>query len=376
MNDQERSTLSSVGDKQLTRLFRLSCAGFQIEPAQSDGTVRFPDLSSLREPNAMEPEKILHELTYAEGLPREALKAASGQRFEMLPLFLDEIETYLALEPAARAKPAPLFFIFHLLGEWREKAAYKALARLLRLPPRDVDAIFGDGITTTSHRVMAAVFDGDPEPLYEIIFDPKAEEFIRAGMCEALAVVTLLGELDRAVAGRFLRDAFVEIRPQAECYVWVGWQSAIAKLGMGDLKILVKKAFDRGFIDSHILGFDHFEADLRRGIDHPGEPWLPDDRDSTLFGDTVEELSGWYCFSEQYRYDQERWRRRAEADSARSQRHENPFKGVGRNAPCPCGSGKKFNKCCLATLRAGSIGPEVAFPDRPGPPLSNNAAPH
>jgi hypothetical protein len=71
-------------------------------------------------------------------------------------------------------------------------------------------------------------------------------------------------------------------------------------------QLLVKKAFDRGFIDRHVLGFDHFEEDLRRGIDHPGEPRLPDDRDSTLFGDTIEELSGWYCFSEQYRVDQER----------------------------------------------------------------------
>jgi uncharacterized protein len=24
-----------------------------------------------------------------------------------------------------------------------------------------------------------------------------------------------------------------------------------------------------------------------------------------------------------------------------------PFKGIGRNDPCPCGSGKKFKKCCL-----------------------------
>jgi hypothetical protein len=69
----------------------------------------------------MEPEKIFHELTYADGLPREALKAASAQRIDILPLFLDEIETYLALEPSAQAKPTPLFFIFHLLGEWRER---------------------------------------------------------------------------------------------------------------------------------------------------------------------------------------------------------------------------------------------------------------
>jgi len=174
----------------------------------------------------------------------------------MVSLFLEEIETYLALEPAGRAKPTPLFFIFHLLGEWREKAAYRALARLLRLPRRDVDAIFGDGITTTSHRVMASVFDGDPQPLYDIILDPNAEQFIRAGMCQALAMVTVRGELDRAVTDRFLRDAFIEMRPQAECYVWVGWQSAIAMLGMTDLKLLVRKAFAASstatFLDSTI----------------------------------------------------------------------------------------------------------------------------
>jgi hypothetical protein len=315
------------------------------------------------EPIAMDAGKILHQLTYAERLPTEALKAASDQRVEMLPLFLDEIENYLALEPAARAKPTPMFFIFHLLGEWREKAAYRPLARLLRLPGPEIDRIFGDGISTTSHRVMAAVFDGDPAPLYDIILDPQAEEFIRAGMCKALAMVTLRDELDRAEAGRFLRDAFIEMRPQAECYVWVGWQSAIAALGMSELKLLVKKAFDRSFIDSHILGFDYFEKDLRRGSEHPGEPRRPGDHRYSLFGDTVDELSGWYCFSEQYRDDQERWRRQAEVNLARSQHLENTFKDVGRNDPCPCGSGKKFKKCCLATAQARTIAPEgVSLP--------------
>jgi hypothetical protein len=315
----------------------------------------------------MEAGKILRELTYAEGLPKEALKAATAQREEMLPLFIEEIEAFLALEAAPREKPTPLFFIFHLLGEWREKAAYRPLARLLRLTRPEVDRIFGDGITTTTHRVMAAVFNGDPEPLYDIILDPSVEEFIRAGMCEALAMVTLRGELDRAVAGRFLRDAFIEIRPQAECYVWVGWQSAIAMLGLSDLTILVRKAFDRGFIDSHVLGFDHFEEDLRRGIERPGEARRADDRDCTLFGDTIEELSEWYCFSERYHADQERWRREADVDRTRSQRLENPFKRVGRNDPCPCGSGKKFKKCCLDMARDGFMSLETAFPNKQKP---------
>ena len=45
----------------------------------------------------MDTGAILRELTHAEGLPKEALKAATAQRVEMLPLFLNEIEAYLAL---------------------------------------------------------------------------------------------------------------------------------------------------------------------------------------------------------------------------------------------------------------------------------------
>ena len=71
--------------------------------------------------------KTLHQLTYAEGLPTEALKAASDQRVEMVPLFVEEIENFLALDhPGARAKSTPLFFIFHLLGEWRGKSRLSA----------------------------------------------------------------------------------------------------------------------------------------------------------------------------------------------------------------------------------------------------------
>ena len=75
----------------------------------------------------MDAQTILHELMRAEGLPREALKAASAQRVEILPLFLDEIETYLALAPAARAKPTPLFFIFHLAWGAAREGGLQAL---------------------------------------------------------------------------------------------------------------------------------------------------------------------------------------------------------------------------------------------------------
>ena len=291
--------------------------------------------------------EILNDLTNAAGLPKEALRAASAQRVEMVPVFLREIDSYLALASADRARPTPLFFIFHLLGEWREKASYRPLARLLRCPGHELNVILGDGTTTTTHRVMAAVFDGDPEPLYEIILDPNTDEFIRSRMCETLAMLVLRGDLDRTLVAHFLRDAFMELQPQAQCYVWRGWQRAISMLGLSELKILVKRVFDRGFIDPQWLGFEHFERNLEWAIKRPGEPRHPEDRQHTLFGDTVEELSRWHGFREDIPADRHGGRDQVEAVIGENAIHKNPFRGIGRNDPCPCGSGRKFKNCCL-----------------------------
>ena len=260
-------------------------------------------------------------------------------------MFLEVIDEYLV---ADRKPPMQqgLFFIFHLLGEWREKSAYRGLARLLRLPADESDSIFGEATTATSHRVMAAVFDGDPEPLYDVILEPKADEFIRSRMCEVLAMLTLRGELPRAEAERFLRAGYSDIKPQQDCFVWNGWQSAIAALGLVELKPLVERAFKRGCLDPSLVPLEEFEEDLQRAIEHPTTPWAYED-EYTLFGDTIEELSTWAAFSPDHGSGHGANFINREPQWSPSVRAVNPFKDVGRNDPCPCGSGKKFKKCCL-----------------------------
>jgi hypothetical protein len=285
-------------------------------------------------------------------LPKAALQAATGQHAEMVPVFLRAIDSYLALDSTDRAKATPLFFIFHLLGEWQEKAAYRPLAGLLRCAAHEIEAILGDAITNTTHRVMAAVFDRDPQPLYDIILDRNAEQFVRSRMCETLAMLVLRQELDRDVVGRFLRDTYMELQPQAECYVWQGWQSAIAMLGLTELKILVRSAFDRGFIDPHWLSFEDFQADVEWAARHPEIALSSKGDEYTLFGDTVEELSRWYGFSDEACADRGRLLQEIDAEVAATEPHHNPFRGIGRNDPCPCGSGKKFKRCCLGLSAA------------------------
>jgi hypothetical protein len=293
---------------------------------------------------------ILDELTLGGPLPVEALRAADAGRAALMPRFLQTIEQYVAGEVDPSLADA-IFFLFHLFGQWREKSAYRPLAKLLRLPADETDAIFGGATTETTHRVMAAVFDGDPKPLYDVILDPGADEFIRSRMCEALAMVTLRGELPRAEAERFLRACYSDIEPQDECFVWNGWQSAIAMLGLVELKPLVEGAFRRGSVSEGWLSFRDFETDLRCAIEG-STPLGRAKGEYTLFGDAIEELSNWYCFSPEYLASNERHADDREAQSLLHVPAVNPFRRVGRNDPCPCGSGKKFKKCCLTEARS------------------------
>ncbi len=302
----------------------------------------------------MDAASLLAQLAFQKGLPVEAIRATSADRASVVPMFVQAIEQFVSPGGDRSAKDA-LFFIFHLLGDWREKSAYRPLARLMRCSSDDIDQIFGDAVTATTHRVMAAVFDGDPEPLYEVILDSKADEFIRSRMLEAIAMETLQGELPRAEACRFLRACFEQIEPQHECFVWNGWQSAIALLGLAELKPLVVQAFARGSVSNTWLELRHFEEDLQRAIADPTalvEQW---DDEFTLFGDTIEELSTWYCFRP------EEVRRREREDARRSALQwigrtiTNPHRRTGRNDPCPCGSGRKFKKCCLTAEIGAAI---------------------
>lgn len=299
----------------------------------------------------MDIAQIIEELTNPKRLPRAALAAATERRAEITPIFLQEIERYVAADAAGRRAPTPLFFVFHLFGQWREEAAYRPLARLLRCRAADIDDLFGDGRVETAHRVMAAVCDGDPQPLYEIILEPDAEEFCRARMFDALVMLVVQGRIPREQSAQFLRDCFTTLRPQDTCYAWSGWQEAVATLGLTELQDMVRQAFAREFICPSWCNFDDFAGDLTHALAHPDDPFVNGGGKRTLFGDAIEEFSGWYGFSEQYEKDRERVRqaaeRRAAAYEAAHTPVVNPLRHVGRNDPCPCGSGRKFKRCCI-----------------------------
>ena len=243
---------------------------------------------------------ILDRLGSGEGVPIEAIRAATADRAAVTPVLLEAIER---CTPKDEIEENGLFIAFHLLGQWREKAAYRPLARFLRRP--EAYRILGDAVSETSHRVMASVFDGDPGPIYDIINDPEANEFVRRGMFGALVILVLHSELDRSEVVRFLQSSFSDLQPQGPSAVWNGWQGAVAALGLTELTPSVREAFERDFVDQVYLDFEDADGQMQ---DY--DPLVEPDPDE------------WLAAGEQERIDAVKYYHRdAESEAERSTLH-------------------------------------------------------
>jgi uncharacterized protein YecA (UPF0149 family) len=93
------------------------------------------------------------------------------------------------------------------------------------------------------------------------------------------------------------------------------------------------------------MSFEEFKSDLDYALAHPESPWArPAPNEFALFEDTIAELGPWHVVAagdQGFGDDVSAWPGTPESAV-------NPFRNVGRNDPCPCDSGKKFKKCCLA----------------------------
>ncbi|KQP61819.1 zinc chelation protein SecC [Methylobacterium sp. Leaf399] len=225
-----------------------------------------------------------------------------------------------------------LFWGVHVLAAARDSRAYAPLMRLLRQDGDSLEAILGDALTTTLAKVVVSVFDGDVAPMHRLILDSTTDEFVRYELLTALVFLTHAGRIDRAQTHDLL-VRFDDKRVSVEAEIgWTGWEEAIALLGFADLAPRVEAARKDGRITDEISDLPWFRTTLRQALAKPDDPSRFDPRRYGPLDDPIAELA---------------WT----AEDA-GQPLRNPLKDVGRNDPCPCGSGKKFKKCCLGATPA------------------------
>src|SRR5215217_5257102 len=283
-------------------------------------------------------------------LPQEAAEWSLDHWEDAAPRLLDVLERFASGADRSDEAASAIFFVLHLAGEKQDTRAFPLLCRLA-LDGEAVEAVLGDGITITLKQILISTYDGDLDTLKGLIEAAEADEYVRTAALAALAYLTATGRVPREETKAYLLELYDTLQPQQESFVWSGWVLAIALLGLEELSDIVRQAFERGLIEPMVMGYDDFRRDLERTLADPERmAGFHYDRIGPL-EDAIGELSGWYTFSDAAQQDQDRWATSPEdaglAFADTPQPFVDPFKGVGRNDPCPCGSGKKFKKCCL-----------------------------
>jgi hypothetical protein len=311
-----------------------------------DASALLPPLSETRHSR----ESLLEALREHADLPAVEIAVAT--------LYLKEIEFDIlaTLERACAAEldlPSErlLFRGLHILGGRRFPSGFQRLIAFLRGAGWRVDDLLGDAVTQTLARILAGMFDGDSEALCALIADADVDPFVRNAAMGTLAFLVFDKRVSNVVAREFLARYDAErLAPADDAIAWHAWMSAVALLGLGDFSQRVHAAFEDGRISPEFADESHFEKLLADAIERPDDVTRFEDENLGYIEDVLVSLEG-FVHGDDADDDGS-----AEQDLSagwlpagdRIPAH-NPWRHVGRNDPCPCGSGKKFKKCCLST---------------------------
>ncbi len=283
----------------------------------------------------MERKEILEKLSVFgedQPLPKEALAEAVRQRETITPALLDALDAvYEKVQTDGNGVcDDPTYglsaYAMFLLAQFQEPRAFPKLLRLLTLDRDSLDIVLDDMLFCMGN-VLYSTYDGNLSSAKAIIVNGGYDPFAREAPLNLLEGLFRDGRLSREEMISFLRERLAFLgEGENEEIVGAIIARLIADNDLYELVEDVREAFRLGKVDlMHMGDFDSFFDYLYNETEH-GEY-------TRLITDTVQELSGWACFKE-------------EKPSKLSIDDILSWK-AGRNDPCPCGSGKKFKKCCL-----------------------------
>ena len=334
------------------------------------GTQRKPTLnpqpSTLDSPNTLTAAEIIQQLQRvpdpADFAPYEAaLRAAVEQPEVIIPELIAAVDRVCA-DPARCLndhEDCLHEFALYLLAQFRETRALDSFLRFFSLPDELALDLTGDMVTAKGAAVLASVCGGDPAPLLRLAHDEAVNEFVRGQAIFALAVQALWGERPREAVVAELRQLFHTLPKPGDSYVWAELVGLILDFPARELAPEARRAFAEGLVDEGIIDLKGFEKELADNC-----PTVEGFRERNTPIDAMNECHRWCCFRDEEADDDG-----LEDDDIDTEDFPNDAFGlppvepaayipspkpmpyvappsVGRNAPCPCGSGKKYKKCC------------------------------
>ena len=282
-------------------------------------------------------ERILEVIATQYDTPDAGMRACVRRIEEARPALLDVLSRAAAHGLRRQQDRTLLFRGLHIMGVARVTAACQPLLRLLRRPADEVEDTLGDSLTETLPKIVAGVFDGDSPALFAAIADRRIDEAARWSLLTASTFLTWEKRIDLEATKAFLHRFGTERLAPAHDAAWIGWGESVALLGLADLAPAVEAVW--ATFPKQLADLRFFRETLADAQMEPGDPGRFEANNGGYLDDIVDALAWTRPRDDGTAYVRD--------DLALKPVH-NPLRHIGRNDPCPCGSGRKFKKCCGA----------------------------
>lgn len=331
-NRELENSMLEVVDNQLS-MNEPNCTKDTFDPSEKT-------TAELIERIKCDPSRIFPEAELAEIIARK------DEAIPLLLAFLEEVRD----DPEKYSNDLDCFghiYAVYLLAQFRAKEAYPIVLELFSLPNGLADRLFGDAVTDVAGRIMASICGDDVAPLKQLAENEEADEYVRVEALTALAILTLNRELERTELMAYYKELLPTIDNMTILTFLINLCTDIYP---GEVYDEIKAAYKDNKVDYLTIGMESVDRAMLEG---QARVLARAEKNEHLqkIDDTIGELSSWFYFKNE--------KDPAEANYFDQLVNNNPVslakpKGtpiinepkIGRNDPCPCGSGKKYKKCC------------------------------
>ncbi len=287
-------------------------------------------------------EELLDQIAYNTGsFPEKVLQEVIYRREEAIPLLLNILSKVRDNPEMYRDENDYFAHIYaaYLLAQFRVKEVYPILVDILSLPGDLPYSLFGDSILEAGSRMLASVCGSDTSLIKALTENEKADEYMRSQAIEALAILALQGVLEREEVLAYYRKLIQETSTRNNPMLLASLVHALCDIYPEEMYADIKKCYEEDLVDESVINMEDVDDVMKCGKDYVLEG-SRNDTHLQFIEDTIAELEWWVCFDESYR---KRINARRDFNSIQTA-IKSPK--IGRNDPCPCGSGKKYKKCC------------------------------
>ena len=275
---------------------------------------------------------------------RELIDSAIELKDEISPHLIKILESVLS-DPEKHIennKRIDHVYSIMLLGHFRESKAHNVIVDLFSLPDDMSYKLYGDLISGDLATIIVRTCGRHIDLIKSMVLNKNIYGFCRIAAANAMAYAVVDGIVTREEVLSFFGTLFTGNEADEMPDFWSILATYVYYLYPEEIMDTIKQAYDDGLIFSGAIGYGEFEEMLEAGEEKCLER-LKNNYKRQSLDDIHDSMSGWACFKQ------------AKKDPvpiempipSKVPALKGKTKKIGRNAPCPCGSGKKYKKCCL-----------------------------